>query len=81
MEAEDSIIIDGLVRPERLATVIAQSSQHERDDLAELVATEQKPGSFGELVKNAIGLTEAHQEKVEQQGSNVVSFYRKLNSA
>ena len=64
-------IIDGLERPERIANIIAQQPEYIRDDIASLVVTEQKSGSFGDLIKRSVGLTEAHKA---YQGSNVVSM-------
>lgn len=76
MGNSDLTLIDAMIKPERLATTIAQLPSYEGVELAELVAAEQKPGSFGELVKNALGLIDKHKAEVEQAGSNVVSFYQ-----
>ena len=64
-------LLAGLERPERIANIIAQQPKYIRDDIASLVEKEQKPGSFGDLIKRSVGLTEAHKA---YQGSNVVSM-------
>ncbi len=64
-------LLEGLERPERMANIIAQQSKHIRDDIAGLVEDEQKPGSFGDLIKCSLELIGAHKEF---QGSNVVSM-------
>lgn len=64
-------LLEGLERPERMANIIAQQPEYIRDDIASLVEKEQKPGSFGDLIKHSVGLTEAHKA---YQGSNVVSM-------
>ena len=64
-------LLEGLGRPERIANIIAQQPEYIRDDIARLVEKEQKSGSFGDLIKRSVGLTEAHQA---YQGSNVVSM-------
>ena len=64
-------LLEGLERPERMANIIAQQPKHIRDDIAGLVEDEQKPGSFGDLIKRSVELAGAHNEF---QGSNVVSM-------
>ncbi len=64
-------LLEGLERPERIANIIAQQPECIRDDIASFVEKEQKPGSFGDLIKRSVGLTEAHKA---YQGSNVVSM-------
>ncbi|MDE2310528.1 MAG: hypothetical protein KGL01_06830 [Betaproteobacteria bacterium] len=64
-------LLEGLARPERMANIIGQQSKYIRDDIAGLVEEEQKPGSFGDLIKRSVELTETHKE---YQGSNVMSM-------
>jgi len=64
-------LLEGLERPERMASIIAQQPKCLRDDIAALVKDVQKPGSFGDLIKRSLGLAETHKE---YQGSNVVSM-------
>lgn len=64
-------LLEGLERPERMANIIAQQPKHIRDDIAGLAEEEQKPGSFGDLIKRSVELADAHNEF---QGSNVVSM-------
>ena len=64
-------LLDGLERPERMANIIAQQPRYIRDDIASLVEEEQRPGSFGDLIKRSVELTETHKEL---RGSNVVSM-------
>ena len=64
-------LLEGLERPERMANIIAQQPKHIRDDIAGLVEEEQKPGSFGDLIKRSVELAGALNEF---QGSNVVSM-------
>lgn len=64
-------LLEGLERPERMANIIAQQPKYIRDDIAGLVEEEQRPGSFGDLIKRSIELTATHKE---YQGSNVVSM-------
>jgi hypothetical protein len=64
-------LLDGLERPERMANIIAQQPKYIRDDIASLVKDEQKPGSFGDLIKRSVELAGAHKKF---QGSNVVSM-------
>lgn len=64
-------LLEGLGRPERMANIIAQQPKYIRDDIANLVKDEQKPGSFGELIKRSVEVTGSHQEF---HGSNVVSM-------
>lgn len=67
-------MIDALVRPERLSRVISQSPEYVRDDIKHLVEGEQIPGSFGELIKRSVEMTEAHKAF---DGTNVVSIFGK----
>jgi len=64
-------LLEGLERPERMVNIIAQQPKHIRDDIAGLAEEEQKPGSFGDLIKRSVELAGAHNEF---QGSNVVSM-------
>lgn len=64
-------LLEGLERPERMVNIIAQQPKHIRDDIAGLVEDEQKPGSFGDLIKRSVELAGTHSEF---QGSNVVSM-------
>ena len=64
-------LLEGLERPERMANIIAQQPKYIRDDIASLVEEEQRPGSFGDLIKCSVELTETHKEF---RGSNVVSM-------
>ena len=68
-------LLDGLERPERMANIIAQQPKYIRDDIASLVEEEQRPGSFGDLIKHSVELTATHKE---YQGSNVVSMIGRL---
>ena len=68
---EEQETIDGLNRPERMASAIGQLPEYMRNDIADLVAEEQMPGSFGDLIKRSVELTATHRE---YQGSNVVSM-------
>ncbi len=68
---EEQEAIDGLNSPERMASAIGQLPGYMRNDIAELVAEEQIPGSFGDLIKRSVELTDTHKE---YQGSNVVSM-------
>ncbi|NOT19914.1 MAG: hypothetical protein HOP24_06545 [Sideroxydans sp.] len=74
---EQHDVVDGLMRPERLANVIGQSPKYVKDDIASLVEGEQIPGSFGDLIKRSLGITIAHEEF---KGSNVVSIFCKRAS-
>ena len=74
---EQQEIVDCLMRPERLANVIGQSPKYIRDDIASLVEGEQIPGSFGDLIKNSIGITEEHKEF---DGTNIVSMIGRRTS-
>jgi len=71
---EQQEVLDGLMRPERLANVIGQSPKYIRDDIANLVEREQIPGSFGDLIKRSVEMTVAHKEF---EGTNVVSIFGK----
>ena len=70
-------VVDGLMRPERLANVIGQTPKYIRDDIASLVEGDQIPGSFGDLIKRSIGLTEDHKEF---EGTNVLSMVGRRTS-
>ena len=63
-------LLDGLERPERMANIIAQQPRYIRDDIASLVEDEQKPGSFGDLIKRSVELTATHKE---HQGPKLAS--------
>ncbi len=67
----ENTVIDGLVNVERMANVISREPEHVREELAGLVADEQIPGSFGELVKQSIGVLNGHKWF---EGTNVVSM-------
>ena len=67
-------MIDGLVRPERMAHTIGRTPKYIQDDIASLVDGEQIPGSFGDLIKRSVEMTEEHKEFA---GTNVVSIFRK----
>lgn len=71
---EQQVVVDGLMRPERLANVIGQFSNYVREDIASLVEGEQIPGSFGDLIKRSVEMTAAHKEF---EGTNVVSIFGK----
>lgn len=68
-------LLEGLERIERMANIIAQQPKYIRDDIAGLVEDEQKPGSFGDLIKRSVELTATHEK---YQGSNVVSMIGRL---
>ena len=68
-------LLEGLERPERMANIIARQPRYIRDDIASLVEEEQRPGSFGDLIKRSVELTATHKE---YQGSNVVSMIGRL---
>ena len=65
-------MIDGLVRPERMAHAIGQTPKYIKDEIADLVEGEQIPGSFGDLIKRSVEMTEEHKEFEE---TNVVSIF------
>jgi len=67
-------MIDGLVRPERMAHAIGRAPKYIRDEIAGLVEGEQTPGSFGDLIKRSVAMTEEHKEFA---GTNVVSIFGK----
>lgn len=67
-------VVEGLMRPERLANIIGQSPKYVRDDIASLVEGEQIPGSFGDLIKRSVEMTAAHKEF---EGTSVVSIFGK----
>lgn len=66
---EQQKVMDGLMRPARLANIIGQSPQYVRDDITSLVIGQQIPGSFGDLIKRSVGITE---ELKKIHGTNVV---------
>jgi len=68
-------LLEGLERTERMANIIAQQPKYIRDDIVSLVEEEQRPGSFGDLIKRSVEMTETHREF---QGSNVVSMMGRL---
>jgi len=65
-------MIDGLMRPARMAHAIDRVPKPIRDEIADLVAGEQIPGSFGDLIKRSVEVTVEHQEF---KGENVVSIF------
>ena len=67
-------MIDGLVRPERMAHAIRRTPKRIQDEIAGLLEGEQIPGSFGDLIKRSVEMTEAHKEFA---GTNVISIFRK----
>lgn len=67
-------MINALVRPERMAHAIGLTPKYLCDEIADLVEGEQIPGSFGELIKRSVEMTEAHKAFV---GTNVVSIFGK----
>jgi hypothetical protein len=71
---EDKETIDGLNRPERMASAIGEFPGYMRNDIADLVAEEQIPGSFGDLIKRSVGLIEDGKRLEE---GNVVSMVGK----
>jgi len=71
---EQQVVLDGLMRPERLANILGHSSKYVRDDIASLVKGGQIPGSFGDLIKRSVEMTAAHKEF---EGTNVVSIFGK----
>ena len=70
-------MIDGLVRPERMAHAIGQTPKYIKDEIADLVEGEQIPGSFGDLIKRSVEMTAAHREFA---GTNVVSLFGKSSA-
>jgi len=71
---EDQETIDGLNRPERMASAIGELPGYMRNEIAEIVADNQIPGSFGDLVKRSFDLIE---EGKQLEGGNVVSMVGK----
>jgi hypothetical protein len=67
-------LLESLERPERMANFIVQKLKCIRDDIASIVEEEYRPGSFGDLIKRSVELTDTHKEI---QGSNVVSMIGK----
>ena len=70
-------MVDGLVRPERMAHAIGQTPKYIKDEIASLVEGEQIPGSFGDLIKRSFEMTAAHREFA---GTNVVSLFGKSSA-
>lgn len=68
---EDQEVIEGLLRTERMANVLGQEPRYVREEIASLVSGEQVPGTFGDLIKRSIEVTERHKEF---EGTNVVSM-------
>jgi hypothetical protein len=66
-------IIDGLVRPVRMAHAICQSPKYIRDEIADLVEGAQIPGSFGDLVKQSVEMRKEHKEF---KATNIASIFR-----
>lgn len=71
---DENEVIDGLLRPERMANVIGQEPNHIRKEIAGLVSGEQIPGSFGDLIKRSMETVEQHNTF---DGTNVVSLFGK----
>lgn len=69
MEAQK--IINELNNPVRIASTIGELPDDQRADIASLVADEQRPGSFGDLIKRSFGAIE---EGKQLEGGNVVSM-------
>jgi len=69
MEAQK--VIDELNNPLRIASTIGLLPDDQRADIARLVADEQIPGSFGDLIKRSFGAIE---EGKRLEGGNVVSM-------
>ena len=67
-------MIDGLVRPERMAHAIGQTPKYIKDEIAGLVEGEQIPGSFGDLIKRSVEMTKPNNEL---EDTNVVSIFSK----
>ena len=65
-------MIDGLMRPARMAHAIGRAPKYIRDEVADLVAGEQIPGLFGDLIKRSVEVTVEHQEF---NSENVVSIF------
>ena len=66
--------IDALLCPERMASAIAELPENMRNEISAFVAGDQKPGSFGDLIKRAVGLID---EGKHLEGGNVVSIVGK----
>ena len=71
---EEQETIDGMMRTERIASAVGQLPGYMRNELAHIVAVEQIPGSFGDLVKRSFDLVE---EGKRLEGGNVVSMVGK----
>lgn len=54
MEAQE--MIGRLNNTVRMASSVGQLPDNERAEIAALVAGEQKPGSFGDLIKRSVGI-------------------------
>ena len=57
-----------------MASAIANEPESVRQELATLVAGDQRPGSFGDLVKQSLAISEQH-EKLD--GVKVVSLLKR----
>ena len=67
---------DAIPGLEVMAAVIAQEPSYIRAELSSLVAGEQLPGSFGELVKKSVAIVEVGKQR-ERENENVISFFKK----
>ena len=67
---------DAIPGLEVMAAVIAQEPSYIRAELSSLVAGEQLPGSFGDLIKKSVGIVEASKQR-ERENENVISFFKK----
>jgi len=67
---------DAIPGLEVVAAVIAQEPSYIRAELSSLVAGEQLPGSFGELVKKSVAIVEVGKQR-ERENENVISFFKK----
>lgn len=72
-------IINGLNTPERIASAIGQLPDNERTEITALVAGEQKPGTFGDLIQRAVAGIE-NGKKLEGSESNVISMAGKCSA-
>lgn len=57
-----------------MASAIASESESDRVEIAVLVAGEQRPGSFGELVKQSLAISDQHETF---DGAKVVSMLKR----
>jgi len=69
-------MIELLMKPEYMATIIAQEPGYIRNSLARSADDKQIDGSFGALVQQSIGIAEVSKQQ-EAGNSNVISFFRK----